>query len=170
MSDRKITGYMIKGAEKAFLLTVLIIGYLPVFMPFPGCAETSGYDNRAPHADPRKVYHGSNCGLLKTPVELPDLPKYTSRAYFLGGYDYPPDYMVHSRNVQLKFAVHEPKEQVLDWYRDALMSYAWTVTQPKQANSELMANKGKNFCFVTVTDAKGPWFSSIITLDYKLGQ
>src|SRR5262249_54460420 len=100
-----------------------------------------------------------------------DLPHYTSRAYFLCGFDYAPDTTTKQRTVQLKYSVHEAKESVLDWYRDALSSYGWKVTNSQSNAGTITGFKDKNSCIVTVAEAKARdhWFSSTITIDYKLG-
>jgi hypothetical protein len=135
--------------------------------------QPANHPSQGAFPDPRKTYHGTEPKILAAaPADLPDLPRYTSRAYFLGGFDYPTDSIKQGRTLLLKYAVHEPKEQVLDWYRDALTSYSWKVTRNKESNNELMATKGQTSCFVRVADAKDKihWFSSILTLNYKMGQ
>lgn len=179
MTCRKFTEMKSNGSEKALLCMAIAAGSLLSIGQLPGLAGTgvSTYYNtsaapaaRAGVPDPRKVYHGPEGKVIRVAEELPDMPRYTSRAYFLGGCNYPADAETHHRTIQMRYAVHEPKEQVLNWYRDALNSYSWNVTASKTDPNELLASKGSNHCLVTVAPAKGPWFASTITIDYKLGQ
>jgi len=134
----------------------------------PGQAQSYQYPaKRNPY---EKRYSGTAPTSLKAPVELPDFPRYTARAYFLGGYDYPADGTVPVRRVQLNFGVHEPMEQVLGWYRDSLSSYSWTVTAINGNSNAINAIKGRNSCSVSVAKSTNPWFSAIVGIEYKLGK
>jgi hypothetical protein len=133
----------------------------------PGLAQSSNYQGGS---SKQGLYRGSQASVLRAPVDLPDLPKYTARAYFLGGYDYPADAMLPVRRIQLKFGVHEPMDRVLDWYRDSLSSYSWNVSPFNASNNGITAVKGRNSCSVTVVKSTNPWFSAVVGIEYKLGQ
>jgi hypothetical protein len=155
-----------KGLAQIVLPTASALSL--VFAILPALSQQYGA-SRGVVANPAIRYHPTTYTLLKAPVDLPDLPKYTQRASFLCGFDYPPDSVVPARRVQLKFAVHEAPDRVLDWYRDALISYSWNLI-PVKGNSEMItAMKGGNLCSVVVHKSSGPWFSSVILIDYKLG-
>lgn len=152
------------------LLTGALTNQQLVFSPSGLADPYSQYGNYANgKQDPRTVYKGTGATILKTPVELPDLPRYSARSYFLGGFDYPADSTLPVRRIELKYAVHEPAEQVLDWYRDALASYSWKILPDNQTQNAIVAVKGKNYCAITAAKSRNPWFASTIGISYKLG-
>jgi hypothetical protein len=156
-----------QSARRPVHILGIALSLISTLLILPSNAQQYGA-HKGVVASPAINYKPTTYTLLKAPVDLPDLPKYTQRAYFLCGFDYPPDSVVPARRVQLKFAMHEAPDRVLDWYRDALISYSWNII-PTKSSETVTARKGGNSCCVIVHKSQGPWFSSVVLINYRLG-
>ena len=105
--------------------------------------------------------------LVKQPMNLPDLPKYSGKAFFEGGLMYPNK--PGGSAISLRYKVKEAPDTVLEWYRDTLKSNQWQVMQTKNQAS-VRAVRGKNGVVVNVTPSKAPGYQSNLKISYKLAK
>jgi hypothetical protein len=106
--------------------------------------------------------------VLSSPMELPEVPKYTGRATFVSGLQYPDN--PHGPVVLLVYRVHEDAAEVLQWYSDALKSYLWQVQDLKPETRQVLASKGRTECTILASQYNGPGFRTEITITYKVGK
>jgi len=106
--------------------------------------------------------------LLKTPVELPDVPAYTGKATFVGGTQYPDD--PAAKRTGLIYLVHEEDSEVLQWYQNSLASYQWKVHKIQPGTHQVIATKGNITCTVEARPYKGPGFRTEVQLGYRVGR
>lgn len=106
--------------------------------------------------------------VLTSPIELPEVPRYTGRATFVKGLKYPDN--PTGPVVLLTYHVHEAAPEVLQWYSDSLKSYSWQVQQPQPETHQVLASKGHTECTVQAITYKGPGFRTEVTITYKVGR
>lgn len=105
--------------------------------------------------------------LVKTPMQLPDLPKYSGKALFSKGLMYPNK--PGGSAINLMYKVKEPPSSVLQWYKDTLKAYSWKVVKTKNSNA-VRATHGKNGVVVNVSDSKTPGYQTELKISYKLAR
>jgi hypothetical protein len=106
--------------------------------------------------------------LLKTPVELPDVPVYTGRATFVSGTQYPDD--PAAKRTGLIYLVHEEEGEVLQWYQNSLTAYQWKVNKFRPETHQVVATRGNATCTVEARPYKGPGFRTEVRLGYRVSR
>ena len=106
--------------------------------------------------------------VLSSPMDLPDVPKYTGRATFVSGLKYPDN--PHGPVVLLTYRMHEEGQEVLQWYSDSLKAYSWRVQDLKPETRQVLASKGRTECTILASPYKGPGFRTEVQITYKVGR
>lgn len=106
--------------------------------------------------------------LLKQPMDLPDVPRYTGAGTeFAEGLMYPNK--PGGAAVSMTYRIKETPDVVIHWYEDALKNYQWkTKTSGNGAHSIVTGQHGGNNITVTVTPAKSRGFRTECRISYKL--
>jgi len=118
---------------------------------------------------PGKSYEDiGRCVVLSSPMELPEVPKYTGRATFVSGLQYPDN--PHGPVVLLTYRVHEEAAEVLQWYSDSLKAYSWRVQDPKPETHQVLASKGRTECTILASSCRAPGFRTEVQITYKVGR
>jgi len=153
------------------LLAVASAILLSLCIAFALCQNVARAGNNASGIKriPGKTYEDNGRFVtLSSPMELPDVPKYTGRATFVSGLQYPDN--PHGPVVLLTYRVHEDVAEVLQWYADSLKAYLWKVQEFKPETSQVLASKGHTACTILVSQYKGPGFRTEVTITYKVGK
>lgn len=87
-----------------------------------------------------------NVERLKDKVDLPDLPAYTGRAKFKGGFIEAA--AKGGPRYEMTFEAQEPRSQVIDWYANVLRMYNWK-TLNRSEGSIVGQHKNGHLCTVT---------------------
>jgi hypothetical protein len=108
--------------------------------------------------------------LLKAPMDLPDVPRYTGAGTeFSEGLLYPNK--PGGAAVSMTYRAKEAPDVVLSWYEDALKNYQWkTKTKGTGANAVISGMHGNNGITVTVSPTKARGFRTDLRISYKLAR
>ncbi|MBX3072946.1 hypothetical protein KF913_03455 [Candidatus Obscuribacterales bacterium] len=106
--------------------------------------------------------------LLKQPMDLPDLPRYTGAGtLFTEGLLYPNK--PGGAAVTMTYRAKEAPDVVLGWYEDALKSYQWKVkTTGSGALSTITGQHGSNNVTVNVSPCKDKTYRTDLRISFKL--
>ncbi|MBX9666820.1 MAG: hypothetical protein K2X93_04340 [Candidatus Obscuribacterales bacterium] len=107
--------------------------------------------------------------ILRRPMDLPDLPKYTGQQpEFVEGLIYPNK--TGGAAISMNYRAKETPEVVLQWYVDALKNFQWKLDpMPRDEHTAVRATHGKNGISVNVSPAnKTKGFRTDIRISFKL--
>jgi hypothetical protein len=113
-----------------------------------------------------KAVKDTNETVLREPMELQDLPRFTGHEKFQGGHTRTTD---DGQGCSMEFAVQEPPDRVFDWYKTVLQMNQWKVANTNSSEI-LVATKNKNRCTIGVypTRDKQKW-TTHLHINYFLG-
>lgn len=108
--------------------------------------------------------------LMKRPMDLPDLPKYTGQAEFVEGLMYPNK--PGGPAIVMKFRAKEEPDSVLSWYSDSLKQFTWKLEGSHSGKNitSIKAQHGKNGCSILVLPAKDKIWKTDLRISYKLAK
>jgi len=98
---------------------------------------------------------------MSKPVELPDIPEFSGKHQFLGG-DF--SVMKTGNSYNMSFSANETKQQILQWYGDALRNNKWQNIF--QSDHNVGGKKNGNSCNIMVSDAHFAHARSLISISY----
>ncbi len=106
--------------------------------------------------------------LLKQPMDLPDLPRYSGTGtLFTEGLLYPNK--PGGAAVTMTYRAKEAPDVVLGWYEDALKSYQWKVkTTGSGALATVTGQHGSNNVTVNVSPCKDKAYRTDLRISFKL--
>jgi hypothetical protein len=95
-----------------------------------------------------------------------DIPQYTGKAKFQTGAQYAPGGSNGALMI-LTYTVAEPKEQVKDWYSNALRMYGWNITfQSPTVLNATNSKSGNTIALQFCDEDKSKKGQSLLQIDY----
>lgn len=102
---------------------------------------------------------------LTTPLTLPGVPQYTGRFTFISGLRYP--YDSTGQRVGMTFGCTEEPDAVMDWYRNSLKMYSWTVMPATSDPNLVAAHQAGNTLTIRANRSSSPSYRSEIVISFK---
>jgi hypothetical protein len=102
---------------------------------------------------------------LTAPITFPEVPLYTGQSKFLSGLRYPND--TTGRRMTMTVGVMEEPNQILDWYRQSLKLYKWTIVPQSPESQQVSAVKDGNTFSVMINPSRTAGCRTVVVLNYK---
>jgi hypothetical protein len=99
-------------------------------------------------------------------VTFDDIPKYPGKEKYTSGARYEHNDGKGSNMALVTYVTTEPKDQVKDWYAQALRMYGWDITFQSPTVINAHNNKSGNSCNMQFYDCVAPGSRSSYQIDY----
>lgn len=102
--------------------------------------------------------------ILKEPIDLPDLPKFTGKYHFESGKI---RQTAVGQGSLMEFTVQDETEKVFDWYKTVLQMNQWKITN--NSPEILTATKDKSHCTIGVYRSHDKRWATRLIINYFIG-
>jgi hypothetical protein len=99
-------------------------------------------------------------------ISFDDIPKYPGGAKYSTGMSYESNDGKGSTLQLVTYSVTEPKNQVKDWYMNALRMYGWNITFQSDTVINATNSKSGNVCNMQFCDSRSAKERSTLQIDY----